>query len=211
METVTRGFVLDVPKWVTGLGTCLAWEISLLHRYCFPTLFFVTLFSFTISLFFSSSITIAFLFPFSLMETFYLSIALHEASHGACAILLCGSNALKSVSIIPYSIGIRTNLDEKLSLDDVCVIAFAGPFFPLLLSIIVSVAILLLHPPTWFYIYPCIFAVINVLSFIPVSGSDGKKVYCQIKQKPYLKKVLVLSLPYLFLLELKNIIWSVIG
>lgn len=199
---VSRGFVVDIPPWVSTPGRCLIWMMALIHRYHFPTLIFLIICSIILSLCLDQNFIFLFL---SLIETFYFSLVFHEASHGGYAILMHGKNALKSVSIVPYTIEMWINLDEKIPIEDVCVIAFAGPVFPLLLSGVVSIAIFLLHLPLWFYIYPLIFSLINILSLLPLTECDGGKVYYVIKQKPYLKRVLAWSLPYFFILEFEDI------
>ncbi|RLG01444.1 hypothetical protein DRN58_01795 [Thermococci archaeon] len=201
---IKRGFIINIPQRIDGVWQFSAWILWIIHRYHFPSILFVTLLGVLLSFFFCNWKFMFLMITF--IETLYLSIGVHETFHMAYGMFIGGKNFPKSISIIPYTLEVRTNFDpkRKLAPEDLYVITFAGPVFSLLISFISIIIIKLFNLPRWLYIYIIIFSLINILSLLPFSDTDGKRVFGFIKQNPHFLKNLLLSLPYFFVLSFKR-------
>ena len=202
---IKRGFIVDIPERVNNAWKFCGWMVWIVHRYHFPSILFAFFLGAIISFFFFN--LEFFIIVASLIEVFYLSIAVHETFHMSYGTLIAGTKFIKSVSVIPYSMETRTNFDYDMKIppEDLCVITFAGPIFPLLISCISLIVMVLLRLPLWFCTYPVVFSAINVMSLIPASDTDGKKVLEFVKKRPTFSGTLVVSLPYFFALHMKKV------
>jgi|SRR5690554_5278111 len=191
-----RGFIVELPKWANNGIKFFFWITFIIHRFHYPSILLATGFSAIIAYYYMDWIYI--LFVFSLIETLYLSIALHETFHMTYAKMLEGT--IESVTVIPYTLEIRTNFNSEKSLpiEDFCVILFVGPIFPLLFSLTISLITYFYELSSCIYLYVVFFSIINILSLLPLKGNDGWEILNIIKKKPGILKLLPISIIYIF-------------
>lgn len=191
---VSRGLIIKRPEKVNNGIKFLIWIMYLINRYHLPYLIInIILFSLIALINKNFSFLIA---GFFLFETFYLSIAFHEACHMAFAKFI--NIKTESVSFIPYSLEIRTNFsrEKKICPENLFTILFAGPIIPILLGTFIILLTLLFKLNMVVLVFCCVFMLINLLSLLPIKGSDGQRVYAYLKKCPSFTKTLLSSIIY---------------
>ena len=115
---------------------------------------------------------------FFMVETIAFSTITHEFSHLITGIKLLGKDFVRGISLVPYThqIWARFTLDYSKSPEDAYVTLLAGPLFPLIIATIALCLFFIFDAPLWYYIYPILFGLPNLISFLPVDNFDGKQI-----------------------------------
>lgn len=173
---VKRGIIEEVPKKTrNGWGYMLfVWKS--IHRYRFPSILVFVI----IDIIFSKQVLHGFeysLWGLLYLELFYISVAFHESVHYAMAKYL--GYKTESLIIVPYTFGVRTCFSKKKVIppDDLFCIIFAGPIVPIILCLLLLVIGVIFKFPLAFFMCILIFSFINIVSLLPINGSDGRRTY----------------------------------
>jgi hypothetical protein len=177
----------------------MIWVMYLIYRYHYPVLILEALLFFIAGLL-SNKFTF-FIGGIIAMQIFYFSIAFHEACHMSFAKIFKVNT--ESISYKPYTVaGIRTNFSREriIASDDLFAIIFAGPFIPIFLGMVALIVCLSLktYIDASVFVFLGMFEYINLLSLLPLNGTDGRRVYAYIKKKPSYIKILIASMAFYF-------------
>jgi len=190
---VARGYIIKVNESKKrNSGKFLLWIWYILHRYRLPNIIFFTVF-FGILGYMQNSL-LFFLIGIMLYEVFLFSIAIHETCHMACAKFLRADT--KNILLIPYSYGIRTafNRECKISGLDLTIILLAGPIIPIGICIPILFVIILLKMNIAFLLVLFFSVLINILSLLPFTGSDGQRAAVYLKNNKQHGKIIFFTL-----------------
>lgn len=186
-----RGLIIDVSeKAGNSLILFTLWLLGVLNRYkIFDTLCIgvvsgvVALCLLDVRAFFAGVL---------FYEIFLFSIAFHEACHMKCGMLF--GNPSTRIMLIPTEFGLRTGFDKRKQMTELefAVVLFAGPMTPLLVSLPILLVLFALNQNIFFLIILILFVFINLMSILPLKGSDGMRVIKYIKKnKANIKRFLV--------------------
>lgn len=201
---ISRGLIISKPKNINNGFKFTIWVTCLIHRYHFPIILLEAIIASVIGLIIKNfTFTLAMIM---LMEVFYFSIAFHEACHMSFAKIF--DVEVVSVSYKPYTIaGIRTNFsrDRKIAPDDLMAILFAGPALPIcivaFLAIIIKIIFRIIGIDVMqigVFAVCVMFLYIDLLSLLPIKGTDGQRVYAYILKNPRYLKILFGTIGYYF-------------
>lgn len=200
---VKRGVVINISTNLKSNWDLLFFIAKKLHRYYFYYIFLAVIFGF-IGYLYNPNIQII-VFSVLIIESLFLSIAIHEMNHYSFAKFLY----LKTISfsIIPYKFETYINFspDEEMNDEDFAAILISGSLFTIIILILLFGIIILfvkrVFPSLdYFYVY-IIFAVsviFNIFALLPLKKSDGGKAYRILREhKGAVKRVMGLYLFYL--------------
>lgn len=173
-DFMKRGLIIDVPNKVkNSMFVFTIWVLYILNRYrIFDILCVSTVLGIMAVIFHDASV---FFVGLIFYEIFLLSIAFHEACHMKCARMFEVES--KKILLIPSELGIRTAFDKNRIMTELefSVVLLAGPITPLFFSIPFIILGVTLKIYIIFIII-AFFTFINILSLLPLKGSDGERV-----------------------------------
>ena len=197
-----RGIIFDIPENVIDKMFLFSiWLWVKLNRYKLPLLLIISVTSGGISFYYKD--ISAFIAGVVFYELFLLSVAVHEACHMKCASMF----NVKSdrIMVIFSEFGVRIGFDKNAKMTELefNTVLLSGPLTPLIFYLPILIVSIICGFNAVFIIIFIACTAIDIMSLLPLTNSDGARVYKFIKSNHGNAKLLFVTYLIFFLWNIK--------